>query len=204
MRVAAALLFGSFILASCSSSGQQPCTLTAIGEPCLNDTDCCTGYCQLEGDGAYCQTKPGQEPACVGPSGFCTQDRNCCSGLCENGACFAGGGGGSCLEIGSSCLQADSCCSVSCLSDGQGHTACAQQPQAEGGPSCGLAGAPCSMPGSPDPTECCFGLCSAIGTCSGGGGGGGGNCYGAGASCTYGSDCCSGVCEKVSSGSVCH
>ncbi len=205
MRSAAAVLGSVFAIAACSSGGAQPCTLTALGESCLNDTDCCTGWCELEGTGAYCQNKP-QSPtqACEAATAFCTQDRNCCSGLCDNGQCFAGGGGGSCLSVGSTCAQADSCCSSNCMDDGQGHTWCASQPTS-GGTTCGLPGMPCSNPGAPDPGECCFGLCGVDGTCSGGGGGGGGgNCGGAGAYCAYGSDCCSGQCEKVSSGSVCH
>lgn len=201
----AVFLFGSFFVVVACSSADQPCSLTAVGASCMNDTDCCTGWCQLEGDGAYCQTKP-KDPtqACVGDGLFCTQNRNCCSGLCENGSCFAGGGGTSCLSTGSTCLQPDSCCSNLCMDDGKGHTWCAEPPQPDGG-SCGLPGAPCSAPGAPDPADCCFGLCGPDGTCaSGGGGGGGGNCGQAGASCRYGSDCCSGQCEQLSSTSSCH
>jgi hypothetical protein len=202
MRRALAFLASIVALAACSSGGDQTCTLTAIGASCMNDTDCCSGYCQLEGNGAYCQQKPKTPQACVGPTGFCTQDRNCCSGLCQNGACFSGGGGSSCLSIGSTCLQPDSCCSVNCIPDGLGGTACAPQPQPDGG-SCGLPGTGCSAPGQDDPGECCFGLCGFDSTCAGGGGGGGPNCGGSGAFCRYGTDCCSGQCEQLSSTSAC-
>jgi hypothetical protein len=48
-------------------------------------------------------------------------------------------------------------------------------------------------------------LCGPDGTCASGstGGGGGGNCGQAGAFCRYGSDCCSGECEQLSSTSAC-
>ena len=202
MRVAAVSFVLGVTVVACSN-GAQPCNLTQVGAACTNDSDCCSGWCQLEGTGAYCQTKPKDPVQCVGPGAFCTQDRNCCSGLCQNGSCFGGGGGTSCLSIGSSCIQADSCCSDNCIDDGAGHTACAPQPQPDGG-SCGLIGAACSSPGQPDPSECCFGLCGLSGACAGGGGGGGSNCGQAGASCRYGTDCCSGQCEQLSSTSVCH
>lgn len=206
-RTAVSLAFFVVALARCSSEGSNgPCTLTAIGAPCTNDTDCCSGYCWLYEDSTTaCQTKPATPQACVAASGFCTQDRNCCSGLCDNGSCFGNAGGTSCLSLGSSCIQDDSCCSNDCVDDGQGHTACAPQPQSDGGLNCGLPGAPCTTPGD-DPGECCFGLCGPTGSCAsgGGGGGGGGNCGASGASCRYGSDCCSGQCEQLSSTSSCH
>jgi hypothetical protein len=200
-----AWLFSGFIVVACSSGGDGPCTLTAVGASCLNDTDCCTGWCQLEDNGAYCQAKPKPLPtSCVGPAAFCTQDRNCCSGLCQNGTCFAGGGGTACLSIGSTCSQDDSCCSVNCYPNGKGGMACAPQPQADGGLTCGLPGAPCASPGLEDPAECCFGICGTNGQCAGGTGGGGSNCGGTGAYCKYGTDCCSGQCQQVSNGSQCH
>ena len=193
-----------FALAACSSGGDQPCTLTQVGHACQQDTECCTGYCMLEGSGAYCQAKPATPQACVGTSGFCTQDRNCCSGLCQSGQCFGGGVSTSCLAIGSPCSAADSCCSVNCVADGQGGAACAPQPQPDGGLNCGLPGAACSLPGEADPSECCFGICGSNGQCAGTtGGGGGSNCKGTGGYCQYGADCCSQICEKVSSGYQC-
>lgn len=189
-------------LAACGAATDTPCTLTAIGAQCVSDTDCCSGYCQLYDVAAYCQTKPKSTQACVGASAFCTQDRNCCSGLCENGSCFAGGGGTSCLSVGSTCIAADSCCTNDCINDGQGHQACAEQPQSDGG-SCGLPGTACTAPGEED-TTCCFGVCGSNSFCIGGGGGGGSNCGQSGAFCRYGSDCCDGQCEKLSSTSACH
>ena len=201
-----ALLFPAalFVVAACSSNGgAQPCTLLAIGKQCINDTDCCTGYCDLEGDVAACQELPGSYPACQEAGSFCTQNRNCCSGFCDNSACVAETA--SCLSIGSTCIQSDSCCSDNCIGDGNGGTACAPQPVSDSGPGCGLPGTPCSTPGD-DPGECCFGLCGPNSLCAGGGGGGGGggNCGAAGAFCRYGSDCCSGECEQLSSTSACH
>lgn len=181
-----------------------PCTLTPIGASCLSDTDCCSGWCQLYESAAYCQVKPGVAPACISAGGLCTQNRNCCEGLCQNGLCF-GSTGPACLELGSSCIQDDSCCSNDCMSDGLGHTACATPPQTEGGPTCGLPGSPCTLPGQPDPSECCFGVCGSNNACAGGGGGGGTNCGPAGSFCRYGSDCCSSICEQSSNGSgSCH
>src|SRR5262245_1879255 len=115
-------------LAACSSDGgNQPCTLIGIGHYCVQDSDCCSNYCMLEGTGAYCQAKPAVYPACSGTTAFCTQDRNCCSGLCQSNQCFGGGVTTSCLSMGSSCTQPTSCCSVNCIPDGQGGTACAPQ-----------------------------------------------------------------------------
>lgn len=197
--------FFSFVLAACSNGGDQPCTLTQVGASCLNDNECCTGFCQLEGDGAYCQAKPKGGAVCVGTGAFCTEDSHCCSGLCISNACFAGSVGSSCLALGSACTQADSCCSVSCVPDGNGGTACASQPQSDGGVPCGLPGVQCSLPGESDPSECCFGVCGSNGQCAGGTGGGNNNnnCRGGGGYCQYGGDCCSGVCEKVSNGFQC-
>jgi hypothetical protein len=206
---AASFVVVAVFLSRCSSGGDAPCGLLSLGAQCVNDTDCCSGYCDLEGtsaDSAACQEKPKVAQQCVDATDFCTQNRNCCSGLCENNACFGTGAGTACLEIGSSCIQADSCCSDNCVDDGEGHTACTPQPQPDGGVTCGVAGAPCTTPGD-DPGECCFGLCSTEGTCAGstgGGGGGGGNCGGAGSFCRYGSDCCSGQCEQVTNGGACH
>jgi hypothetical protein len=194
---------GVGFVVACSSS-DAPCTLTAVGQSCTFDTDCCTGWCQLEDQGSYCQTKPKNPPTCQGDTLFCTQDRNCCSGYCKDNACFAGGGGTSCLSIGSTCLQPTSCCSVNCVPNGQGGMACAPQPQGDGGLACGLPGATCTLPGEEDPSECCFGICSSTGKCAGGTGGGGSNCGGSGAQCKYGTDCCSGQCQQVSNGTQCH
>jgi hypothetical protein len=203
MRFFAALPWLAVVVA-CSSNDNQPCTLTQIGAQCLNDAECCTGYCMIEGDAAYCQAKPKVYPACADVAAFCTQDRNCCSGLCEGGQCFGGGVVAACLALGSSCTQADSCCSVNCVPDGNGGTACAPQPQGDGGLSCGLPGAPCTQPGQTDPAECCFGVCGSNGQCAGGTTGGNNpNCKGSGGYCQYGSDCCSQTCEKVSSGFQC-
>ncbi len=207
MRFTASLAFAAVVvLARCSSNENGPCTLTPIGATCNTDSECCSSYCMLYGDQTTaCQSKPSTPQACVDANGYCTQDRNCCSGLCDNGTCFGGAGGTSCLSIGSSCIQADSCCSNNCVDDGQGHTACAPQPQSDGGLTCGLPGAACSAPGA-DPAECCFGICGPLGSCAsgGGGGGGGGNCAQSGSFCRYGSDCCSGQCEQLSSTSACH
>jgi hypothetical protein len=188
---------------ACGTASNAPCTLTAIGAQCINDSDCCSNYCDLEGTAAYCQQKPTLYPACVDADLFCTQGRNCCSGLCKNGTCFGGGGGTSCVSIGSTCIQDNSCCSDNCIENGQGGYACAPQPQPDGGLMCGPPGAACSDPGAADPTECCFGNCDLTSVCGGGGPGGGGNCGQPGAFCTYGSDCCSGECEQVTSGSAC-
>lgn len=203
MRRAFLLVASVLVAAACSSGGDAPCTLLAVGAQCTNDTDCCTGNCQLEGDTAACQTMPKTPPFCVLGGSFCTQDRNCCSDICQNGTCFDTGA--ACLSLGSSCIQNDSCCSNDCISDGKGHTECAPQPQPDGGVSCGLPGTPCSTPGD-DPGECCFGLCGIDLLCEngGGGGGGGGNCGQAGSYCRYGSECCSGQCEQLSSTGSCH
>ena len=203
MSLRGAFVFG-FVLVACSNS-DQPCTLTPVGASCLNDAECCTGFCQLEGDGAYCQAKSSSGHVCVGTGAFCTEDAHCCSGLCISNACFAGSVGTSCLALGSACTQADSCCSVNCVADGKGGAACGSQPQSDGGATCGLPGASCSLPGESDPTECCFGVCGSDGTCAGGSSGGGNNpnCRGGGGYCAYGGDCCSGVCEKVSNGFQC-
>ncbi len=200
-RHAPFVLFVTLLL-ECSSSNDGPCTLTAVGAPCNIDTDCCSGYCELyEDTTTACQEKPSTPQACVDSGNYCTQNRNCCSGLCTNNACFGGGPSTSCLELGSGCIQDDSCCSNNCVDDGAGHTACTPQPQSDGGASCGVAGAPCTAPGD-DPTECCFGTCTSQNVCAGSttGGGGGGNCGGSGTFCRYGSDCCSGQCEQVTSG----
>lgn len=201
MRHALAALASLLAVAACSSGGDLPCALLAVGAQCSADTDCCTGYCDLEGDVAACQKKPANLPACVGVNAFCTQDRNCCSGFCTNNACTATIA--SCLSLGSGCVQNDSCCSNYCRDDGEGHTACTPQPGLDGG-TCGMPGAPCSTPG-PDPDECCFVVCGADGTCSGGNAsdGGGPTCGAAGAFCRYGSDCCSGECEQLTSTSAC-
>jgi hypothetical protein len=197
--IAAAVIITGLACGTTSSNG--PCTLTAIGAPCTLDTDCCTGYCWLYEDMiTACQQKPGEPQACVDAQGYCTQNRNCCSGLCQNNACFAGADTNSCLSLGSTCIQDDSCCSDNCLNDGMGHTECAPQPQPEGGLTCGLPGSACTMPGSADPTECCFGACGIQSLCIGNGGGGGGTCGGAGAYCQYGTDCCSGQCQTLSGG----
>jgi len=190
------------LLSACSSSSNGPCTLTAIGAPCTNDTDCCTGYCELYGDEkTACQEKPADPPACVDAAGYCTQNRNCCSGLCQSNACFGGSDTNSCLSLGSNCIQDDSCCSNNCVNNGMGQQECAPQPQPEGGLDCGLPGAACSMPGEADPTECCFGVCGVLSTCIGTtGGGGGNNCGGSGAPCQYGTDCCSGQCQQLAGG----
>lgn len=203
---AASFAFVVVALSHCSSNGDAPCALAQVGATCTLDTDCCTGYCQLYEDSTTaCQTKPKTPQACVAQGDLCTQNRNCCSGLCDNGTCFGGSGGTSCLSLGSSCIQNDSCCSNECVQDGQGHSDCAPQPQSDGGLNCGLPGAACSTPGE-DPGECCFGLCGPNGQCASGGGGGGGgqNCGQSGAYCKYGSDCCSGQCETLSSTSSCH
>jgi hypothetical protein len=197
--------FLGFVIVACSNS-DQPCALTQVGASCLNDAECCTGFCQLEGDGAYCQAKPKAAPACVGTTAFCTEDSHCCSGLCISNQCFAGSVGSSCLALGSACTQQDSCCSVSCVPDGNGGSACASQPQPDGGATCGVPGAACSAPGESDPSECCFGICNTNGQCAGstGGGSGGSNCRGAGGYCQYGTDCCSKICEKVANGFQCN
>jgi hypothetical protein len=189
----------------CGDSSPAACTALGIGAQCNQDSDCCSGYCDLEDMASFCQQKPAELPACIDADGFCTQDRNCCSGLCQNNACFGGSDTGSCLSLGSSCIQDDSCCSNNCLNDGLGHTACSEQPQPDSGPACGLPGTACSMPGQSDPTECCYGLCDPTGSCAGGTSGGGTNCGKTGAYCMFGSDCCSGQCETLSGGnSSCH
>jgi hypothetical protein len=205
VRYLASLLVVALVLACGSGgSGNGPCTLTAIGAPCNNDTDCCSNYCMLYDDMVTaCQAKPGIPQACVDMNGYCTQNRNCCSGLCMNNACFGGAPTGSCLSLGSTCIQDDSCCSNNCVNDGMGNTECATQPQPDSGPTCGFPGSPCSMPGQADPAECCFGGCSPLSTCSGGTGPGM-NCGQAGAYCQFGTDCCSGVCEQLASTSACH
>jgi len=45
------VLFFGFLVVACSNGGNQPCTLTQVGSSCLNDVECCTGFCQLEGEG---------------------------------------------------------------------------------------------------------------------------------------------------------
>jgi len=195
------VLFFGFLVVACSNGGNQPCTLTQVGSSCLNDVECCTGFCQLEGEGAYCQAKA--QPVCVGTGSFCTEDSHCCSGLCISNQCFAGSVSTSCLALGSACPQSDSCCSNNCVGDGKGGLACSSQPVSDGG-SCGLPGTACSNPGESDPSECCFGVCGSNSLCAGGStGGGGSNCRGGGGYCQYGGDCCSGVCEKVSNGFQC-
>jgi len=201
MRLALIPVF-AVAVACGNTSSNGPCTLTAIGAQCISDTDCCSGYCDLEGTAAYCQAKPQEFPACIDADGFCTQNRNCCSGLCKSGSCFGGTQVTSCLSVGSTCLQNDSCCTDNCIGDGQGHTLCATQPVSDAA-ACGLPGVSCSNPGASDPAECCFGVCDLTSLCGGGTTGGGQNCGQAGSFCTYGSDCCSSVCQQSTSGSSC-
>jgi hypothetical protein len=203
MRLTTTLFVVTVGIAACGNGGNAPCTLTAVGAQCINDSDCCTGYCDLEGTAAYCQQPPAEPAVCVDADLFCTQSRNCCSGLCKNQACFGGIAMTSCVSIGSTCIEDDSCCSDNCIETGQGTNACAPQPQPDGGLNCGVPGAACSAPGQSDPSECCFGVCDPTSLCGGGGGGNGGNCGASGSFCEYGSDCCSGQCEQVTSGYAC-
>ncbi len=199
-RTAAVLLpIGLVLLVRCGSAGpgDTQCSLTGVGHECTQDSDCCTGYCLLYEDAAYCQAKPAVEQACVTDQNFCTQNRNCCSGLCDNNLCF--GNGNQCLELGSACTDSNSCCTGYCLND-NGFGGCAFPPVGDGGLGCALGGQACGQA-----SDCCFGLCLPQGVCATptGGGDGGTNCGQSGAYCRYGSDCCSNQCQKLTSTSQC-
>jgi hypothetical protein len=196
-------LLGAFgiVLAAgaCGQTAGGPCTLTQIGAACTNDSDCCSGYCQLYSGAAYCQQKPKVDPACVDASGFCTQDRNCCSGLCQNGTCFGGSPQTSCLAQASTCIDNSSCCSNNCVYS-QGVQSCLPSPVADGGYNCAMPGQGCGQA-----SDCCYGVCGLNGTCAAPqtGGNPGPNCGQTGAYCRYGSDCCSNRCVTLTTTSQC-
>jgi hypothetical protein len=184
---------------ACGQTASGPCTLTGIGSACTLDSDCCSGYCQLYDQAAYCQAKPKVEPACIDATGFCTQNRNCCSGLCQNGACFGGSPQTSCLAQASTCIDNSSCCSNNCVYS-QGVQDCLPSPVADGGLNCAMPGDGCGQA-----SDCCFGLCGTNGTCTAppSGGNPGPNCGQSGSFCRYGSECCSGRCVQLTSTSSC-
>jgi hypothetical protein len=186
-------------LAACSSQPESTtCSATANGQECSKDTECCSGYCMLEGMGSYCQDKPRTTPACVTAAGYCTQDRNCCDGLCKDNACFGTVlPPGSCLEVGSQCAQPVDCCSLNCQPGQDGTPVCVASDRPTDGGACQPGGATCNGPG-----DCCTNVCVAN-VCAGSGGGGP-TCGGAGAYCRYGADCCSQQCIKVSNGTQCN
>jgi len=187
------------VLGACGQTAAGPCTLTAIGSACTNDSDCCSGYCQLYDNAAYCQDKPTVPPACVDANHFCTQDSNCCSGLCQNGACFGGSPQTSCLAQASVCIDNSSCCSNNCVYE-QGVQTCLPSPLADGGYDCLMPGQGCGQA-----SDCCFPVCQSDGTCATpqSGGNPGPNCGQTGSFCRYGSDCCSGRCVQLTSTSSC-
>src|ERR1700689_5471764 len=130
------LLVGLVSLASCSSSSSSAAgACTANGSGCVNDTDCCTGNCQLEGDSAFCQDKSAEANAqCSTETGPCTENRHCCSGLCQNNACTGNGTGTpGCLDVGDTCTTSDGCCSLYCIAVSSSASVCAPPPEQSGG-----------------------------------------------------------------------
>ncbi len=127
------------------------CSLTAEGEPCAADGECCTGYCADEyGLGQAICTYG--EVMCAGVGAFCANDADggneCCSDVCEGCAC-------TCLAPGTACETDRPCCG-----------------RCEAGRCCSAVDDPCT-----DGSDCGSGFCNA-GTC--GRGGGGAPCRGAG------------------------
>ena len=117
-----------------------------------------------------------------------------------------GGGGGSCLGLGSACSTAGDCCSGDCATG-----ECAYPPCVSDKEACSKSGQCCSQTcgasGTCTPlnttcktlgnactqaSQCCSGLCSG-GTCQASS-----FCGQAGDSCATGSDCCTGTCTVAS------
>jgi hypothetical protein len=192
-----ALATGAIVVACSAQQTSGPCTLTPKGHECFADSECCTGYCLLQGTGSYCQDKPANTPACVAPQGFCTQNRNCCAGLCQANVCFGNlPPSGSCLQIGSECIDASGCCSNNCQMGSLGLTVCVSPTRPIDAGSCNAGGTQCTLP-----EECCTGVCVAN-VCAGSNPNPT-NCGKSGATCRYGTDCCSKQCEQSESISSC-
>jgi hypothetical protein len=85
------------------------CTGQAAGEPCVNDNDCCVGYC----DNGFCTGDYG-EMACAPLGNFCANDAGganaCCSGICEGCVC-------ACLGDDQTCAVDRQCCGGFCASE---------------------------------------------------------------------------------------
>jgi hypothetical protein len=114
-----------------------------------------------------------------------------------------GGGGGSCLKLGSACIANGDCCSADCINH-----LCSYPPCTSDGLKCGVNGDCCSQScvngacagltsacktlgnACGGPADCCSGNCVA-GTCQASS-----FCGQLNEACSQATDCCSGVCTK--------
>ena len=74
----------------CSSIHREDCY--AEGAACEHGGDCCSSYCNAEG-----QCEPGDDPdVCQDPGASCSADGDCCEGTCDaTGSCT----GGVCTQV---------------------------------------------------------------------------------------------------------
>ena len=118
------------------SSGAPPALCGQYNEPCANDEDCCSEYCNPDTD--LCDTRlieclPADaachssidccnlscvagfcsDQQCISDNQECSEDGRCCSGTCTDGACEPLNL--SCLTGGNECSDHDQCCSGLCL-----------------------------------------------------------------------------------------
>ena len=140
MRWRAVITAGVVLMSTLASCGSNPAATKACtgnGHACTTDAQCCTSYCMLTGQAAYCQEKAAQDAQCSQDKEFCTEDRRRNvygrRGAVRHGRRVlhwalhsdrerrkrlrggGGGGGSNCGKSGATCTSGSDCCTGDCL-----------------------------------------------------------------------------------------
>jgi hypothetical protein len=167
----------------CAGEGACICTREALGEPCEDHTDCCSGLCvgaEEAGQGRCTDPREYFEyPYCVPEGAFCLNENDipglnqCCSGVCTDCACV--GGAPVCRELGDPDCASGCCGSAVCVSSGccldRGDLCTANSECCSGSCedfygdgnrycACSAVGTPCKI------GSCCSQICGPDGVCA--------------------------------------
>ena len=170
-----------------------------VGEPCGENSECCSYACRDDGAGLdTCQYLGGCRPY----GELCRKDSDCCNdavnggpGVCEISNTETGvgrcGNPGGCAPAGEVCVGGSNEC---CPGNPDGQEFCL--PTAIGVDRCLVSGQ-CKLEGvgCATPDECCSGICEG-GTC------GALACFADGESCAFSDQCCSGYCLPDAAGNL--